>query len=143
MASNGVKNTNLSLNWEKEPFMVKEGIVLVHKISKKGIEVDKAKIDVIAKLPSEISLQQYSDQLTHLLEKKLHSTFRDAFGFPNMKNRLTEGSNLDCSNMGLPFELMCDAKRFRHRIALIGEDLSFLSFIKSFTSSASIGNPIS
>ncbi|GKE69908.1 hypothetical protein Tco_1527980, partial [Tanacetum coccineum] len=32
-------------------FMVKEGIVLNHKISKKGIEVDKAKIDVIAKLP--------------------------------------------------------------------------------------------
>ncbi|GJU21283.1 reverse transcriptase domain-containing protein [Tanacetum coccineum] len=31
--------------------MVKEGIVLGHKISKKGIEVDKAKIDVIAKLP--------------------------------------------------------------------------------------------
>ncbi|GJX89840.1 reverse transcriptase domain-containing protein [Tanacetum coccineum] len=31
--------------------MVKEGIVLGHKISKKGIEVDKAKIDVISKLP--------------------------------------------------------------------------------------------
>ncbi|GKF15413.1 hypothetical protein Tco_0056875, partial [Tanacetum coccineum] len=32
-------------------FMVKEGIVLGHKISKNGIKVDKAKIDVIAKLP--------------------------------------------------------------------------------------------
>ena len=31
--------------------MVKEGIVLGHKISKNGIEVDRAKIDVIAKLP--------------------------------------------------------------------------------------------
>ncbi|GJU78053.1 reverse transcriptase domain-containing protein [Tanacetum coccineum] len=39
------------LNWEKSHFMVKEGIVLGHKISKKGIEVDKAKVDVIAKLP--------------------------------------------------------------------------------------------
>ncbi|GKA50128.1 reverse transcriptase domain-containing protein [Tanacetum coccineum] len=38
-------------NWEKSHFMVKEGIVLGHKISKKGIEVDKAKVDVIAKLP--------------------------------------------------------------------------------------------
>ncbi|GJT27758.1 hypothetical protein Tco_0908033 [Tanacetum coccineum] len=46
------EDTNLSLNWEKSHFMVKEGIVLGHKISKKGIEVDKAKIDVIAKLPS-------------------------------------------------------------------------------------------
>nr|GEV30731.1 reverse transcriptase domain-containing protein [Tanacetum cinerariifolium] len=43
-------HTNLSLNWEKSHFMVKEGIVLGHKISKNGIEVDKAKIDVIAKL---------------------------------------------------------------------------------------------
>nr|GFC79078.1 reverse transcriptase domain-containing protein [Tanacetum cinerariifolium] len=45
------EDTNLSLNWEKSHFMVKEGIVLGHKISKNGIEVDKAKIDVIAKLP--------------------------------------------------------------------------------------------
>ncbi|GJT81931.1 reverse transcriptase domain-containing protein [Tanacetum coccineum] len=40
---------NLVLNWEKCHFMVKEGIVLGHKISKAGIEVDKAKIDVIAR----------------------------------------------------------------------------------------------
>jgi hypothetical protein len=45
------EDTNLSINWEKSHFMVKEGIVLGHKISKSGIEVDKAKIDVIAKLP--------------------------------------------------------------------------------------------
>nr|GFA31694.1 reverse transcriptase domain-containing protein [Tanacetum cinerariifolium] len=45
------EDTNLSLNWEKSHFMVKEGIVLDHKISKNGIEVDRAKFDVIAKLP--------------------------------------------------------------------------------------------
>nr|GEY10857.1 reverse transcriptase domain-containing protein [Tanacetum cinerariifolium] len=45
------EDTNLYLNWEKSHFMVKEGIVLGHKISKNGIEVDKAKVDVIAKLP--------------------------------------------------------------------------------------------
>nr|GEY36135.1 reverse transcriptase domain-containing protein [Tanacetum cinerariifolium] len=45
------EDTNLSLNWEKSHFMVKEGIVLGHKISKNGIEVDRAKVDVIAKLP--------------------------------------------------------------------------------------------
>nr|GEW44818.1 reverse transcriptase domain-containing protein [Tanacetum cinerariifolium] len=45
------EDTNLCLNWEKSHFMVKEGIVLGHKISKQGIEVDKAKVDVITKLP--------------------------------------------------------------------------------------------
>nr|GEW28923.1 reverse transcriptase domain-containing protein [Tanacetum cinerariifolium] len=45
------EDTNLCLNWEKIYFMVKEGIVLGHKISKNEIEVDKAKVDVIAKLP--------------------------------------------------------------------------------------------
>ncbi|GKD77142.1 reverse transcriptase domain-containing protein, partial [Tanacetum coccineum] len=39
------EETNLVLNWEKCHFMVKEDIVLEHKISGKGIEVDKAKID--------------------------------------------------------------------------------------------------
>nr|GEX67251.1 reverse transcriptase domain-containing protein [Tanacetum cinerariifolium] len=45
------EDTNLCLNWEKSHFMVKEGIVLGHKIFKNRIEVDKAKVDVIAKLP--------------------------------------------------------------------------------------------
>nr|GFB10565.1 reverse transcriptase domain-containing protein [Tanacetum cinerariifolium] len=45
------EDTNLCLNWEKSHFMVKEGIALGHKISKEGIEVDKAKVDAIAKLP--------------------------------------------------------------------------------------------
>nr|GEU39474.1 reverse transcriptase domain-containing protein [Tanacetum cinerariifolium] len=45
------EDTNLCLNWEKSHFMVKEGIFLDHKISKNEIEVDKAKVDVIAKLP--------------------------------------------------------------------------------------------
>nr|GEW66158.1 reverse transcriptase domain-containing protein [Tanacetum cinerariifolium] len=45
------EDTNLCLNWEKSHFMVKEGIVLDHKISKNGIEVDKAKVEIIAKLP--------------------------------------------------------------------------------------------
>nr|GEX42093.1 retrovirus-related Pol polyprotein from transposon 17.6 [Tanacetum cinerariifolium] len=39
------EDTKLSLNWEKSHFMVKEGIILGNKISKKGIEVDKAKIE--------------------------------------------------------------------------------------------------
>ncbi|GJU57154.1 reverse transcriptase domain-containing protein [Tanacetum coccineum] len=45
------EETNLVPNWKKCHFMVKEDIVLGHKISRAGIEVDWAKIDVIAKLP--------------------------------------------------------------------------------------------
>jgi hypothetical protein len=41
------EDTNLVLNWEKCHFMVKEGTVLGHKISCKGIEVEKAKIEAI------------------------------------------------------------------------------------------------
>nr|GEV53886.1 reverse transcriptase domain-containing protein [Tanacetum cinerariifolium] len=44
------EDTNLCLKWEKSHFMVKEGTILGHKISKEGIEVDKAKVDFIAKL---------------------------------------------------------------------------------------------
>lgn len=45
------------LNWEKFHFMVKERIVLGHKISKKGIKVDKDKIEITEKLPPLISLK--------------------------------------------------------------------------------------
>ncbi|GJX85797.1 reverse transcriptase domain-containing protein [Tanacetum coccineum] len=45
------EDTKLALNWEKSHFMVKEGIVLGHKISRKGIEVDKAKVDKLTEAP--------------------------------------------------------------------------------------------
>ncbi|GKE77587.1 reverse transcriptase domain-containing protein [Tanacetum coccineum] len=51
------KDTNLVLNYEKYHFIVKEGIVQGHKISKSGIEVDKAKVDVIAKLSHPTSVK--------------------------------------------------------------------------------------
>ncbi|GKA11936.1 reverse transcriptase domain-containing protein [Tanacetum coccineum] len=58
------EDTNLSLNWEKSHFMVREGIVLGHKISKSGLEVDRAKVEVIAKLLHPIL------QRCHKLENK-------------------------------------------------------------------------
>nr|GFA72170.1 reverse transcriptase domain-containing protein [Tanacetum cinerariifolium] len=48
-------DTKLALNWEKSHFMVKEGIVLGHKISKKGIEVDKAKIEAFKTLKDKLT----------------------------------------------------------------------------------------
>ncbi|GKF76937.1 reverse transcriptase domain-containing protein [Tanacetum coccineum] len=59
------KDTNLCLNWEKSHFMVKEGIVLGHKISKNGIKVDKAKVNVIAKLPHPTTVKGVQSFLGH------------------------------------------------------------------------------
>ena len=50
--------TNLILNWEKSHFMVCEGILLGHIVSEQGIEVDKAKIEVILKLPPPTLVKQ-------------------------------------------------------------------------------------
>ena len=51
------EETNLVLNWEKCHFMVHECIVLGHRVSKNGMEEDKAKIDVIDKLPPPTSVK--------------------------------------------------------------------------------------
>ncbi|GKD78749.1 reverse transcriptase domain-containing protein [Tanacetum coccineum] len=60
------EETNLVLNWEKCHFMVKEGIVLGHKISKAGIEVDKAKVDVMASLPYPTNVKGIRSFLGHV-----------------------------------------------------------------------------
>ncbi|GJR10856.1 reverse transcriptase domain-containing protein, partial [Tanacetum coccineum] len=59
------EDTNLVISWEKCHFMVKEGIVLGHEISKSGIEVDKAKVDVIAKLPHPTSVKGIRSFIGH------------------------------------------------------------------------------
>nr|GEY72230.1 reverse transcriptase domain-containing protein [Tanacetum cinerariifolium] len=51
--------------WEKSHFMVKEGIVLGHKISKNEIEVDKANVDVISKLPYSTTVKDIRSFLGH------------------------------------------------------------------------------
>ena len=45
--------------------MVREGIVLGHKISQVGIEVDKAKVEVIEKLPPPTSVRVVRSFLGH------------------------------------------------------------------------------
>nr|GEY70700.1 reverse transcriptase domain-containing protein [Tanacetum cinerariifolium] len=59
------EDTKLALNWDKSHFMVKEGIVLGHKISKKEIEADKAKIEVISKLPHPTTVKGIRSFLGH------------------------------------------------------------------------------
>nr|GEV59877.1 reverse transcriptase domain-containing protein [Tanacetum cinerariifolium] len=128
------EETNLVLNWEKCHFMCREGIVLGHKISKSGIEVDRAKVDVTAKLPHPTTvkgvrsflghagfyrrfIQGFSKTarpMTHLLKKETPFVFSkeciDAFN--TLKKKLTEASILVVPDWNLPFELMCDASDF-------------------------------
>ena len=59
------EETNLVLNWEKCHFMVNEGIVLGHKFSERGIEVDKAKVDAIEKMPCPKDIKGITSFLGH------------------------------------------------------------------------------
>ena len=55
----------LVLNWEKYHFMVQEGIVLGHSVSKRGIKVDRAKIAVIDNLSPPKSVKDIRSFLGH------------------------------------------------------------------------------
>ncbi|GKC87876.1 reverse transcriptase domain-containing protein [Tanacetum coccineum] len=119
---------------EKCHFMVKEGIVLGHKVSSAGLEVDKAKIDVISKLslPTNIKgvrsflghagfyrrfikdFSKIARPITKLLEKDTPFKFNDECqkAFELLKEKLTCALVIVSPNWNLPFELMCDATDF-------------------------------
>ncbi|GKB08099.1 reverse transcriptase domain-containing protein [Tanacetum coccineum] len=128
------EETNLVLNWEKCHFMVKERIVLGHKISGAGIEVDRTKIDVIAKLscPTNVKgvrsflghagfyrrfikdFSMISKPMTKLLMKDAKFDFSDDCkkAFNILKERLTTAPIIISLDWNVPFELMCDASDF-------------------------------
>ncbi|GJR13660.1 reverse transcriptase domain-containing protein [Tanacetum coccineum] len=81
------EDTNLVLNWEKCHFMCKEGIVLGHKISKAGIEVDRAKVDVIAKLPHPTTVKGVRSFLGHAVYTD-HSALKYLMNKQDAKPRL-------------------------------------------------------
>ncbi|GKC86168.1 reverse transcriptase domain-containing protein [Tanacetum coccineum] len=135
------EDTNLVLNWDKCHFMCREGIVLVHKISKFGIEVDRAKVDVIAKLPHPTTvkgvrsflghagfyrrfIQDFSKiarPMTHFLEKETPFVFsQDCIdAFETLKKKLAEAPILVIPDWKLPFKLMCDASDFAISAVLV------------------------
>nr|KYP33141.1 Retrovirus-related Pol polyprotein from transposon 17.6 [Cajanus cajan] len=126
--------TNLILNWEKCHFMVTEGIVLGHKISHKGIEVDPAKVEVIEKLLPPINVRGIRSFLGHagfyrrfikdfsmiarplsnLLNKDTPFCFNDSClkAFEALKARLTSAPIITAPDWKLDFELMCDASDY-------------------------------
>ncbi|XP_070009350.1 uncharacterized protein [Nicotiana sylvestris] len=126
--------TNLVLNWEKYHFMVQEDIVLGHRVSSKGIAVDRAKVDVIAKLPLPTSVKAIISFLGHagfyrrfikdlfkitnplykLLEKDHPFVFSDdcRVAFEELKQKLVTTPIIVAPNWEQPFELMCDASDY-------------------------------
>nr|GEV24849.1 reverse transcriptase domain-containing protein [Tanacetum cinerariifolium] len=134
------EDTNLCLNWEKSHFMVKEGIVLGHKISKQGIEVDKAKVYVISKLPHPTTVKgirsflghagfyrrfiknfsKIARPMTRLLEKDTPFIFSQECvdAFKTLKRKLTEAPILIAPDWDMPFELMYDDSDFAIRAVL-------------------------
>nr|GEV66018.1 reverse transcriptase domain-containing protein [Tanacetum cinerariifolium] len=123
-----------AMHQEKSHFMVKEGIVLGHKISKQGIEVEKAKVDVITKLPHPTTIKgiqsflghpgfyrrfikdfsKIARPMTRLLKKDTPFILSKECveAFQTLKRKLTEAPILIPPDCDMPFELMSDASDF-------------------------------
>ena len=114
--------------------MAQEGIVLGHSISRRGIEVDRVKIEVIDNLPHPKCVKDIRSFLGHvgfyrsfikdfskiakplckLLAKDAVFEFDDACldSFENLKRALVSAPVLQPRNWEQPFEIMCDASNF-------------------------------
>ncbi|KAM2876594.1 hypothetical protein COP2_019579 [Malus domestica] len=116
------------------------GIVLVHIISEKGIEVDKSKIDLVRHLPSPTSVREVRSFLSHagfyrrfikdfskiaqplcrLLQKEVAFEFNKEYetAFKTLKDMLTSASIIMPPDWSLPFELICDASDYAIGVVL-------------------------
>ncbi|XP_038975277.1 uncharacterized protein LOC120106350 [Phoenix dactylifera] len=128
------KQKNLVLNWEKCHFMVESGIVLGHIVSQRGIEVDKAKVELIAKLPPPKTVREVRSFLGHagfyrrfikdfsklskplcdLLAKDATFNFLPICitAFERLKSELTSAPIIRSPDWSRPFEIMCDASDY-------------------------------
>ncbi|CAA7041920.1 unnamed protein product [Microthlaspi erraticum] len=128
------EDKHLVLNWEKCHFMVRDGIVLGHRISERGIEVDKAKIEVMTNLqpPKTVKdirsflghagfyrrfikdFSQIARPLTRLLCKDINFEFTEEChkAFTKIKEALVSAPVVQPPNWELPFEIMCDASDY-------------------------------
>ncbi|XP_042457800.1 uncharacterized protein LOC122041967 [Zingiber officinale] len=126
--------TDLVLNFEKCHFMVEHGIVLGHVISREGIKVDPAKINVISSLSHPACVREvraflgHADfyrrfirdfskialPLTQLLQKDVtfHFDQKCKEAFEELKEALVTGPIISPPDWSLPFELMCDASNY-------------------------------
>ena len=124
----------LVLRWEKSNFMVQEGLVLKHIVSGTGLEVDKAKIEVIQNLPLSRTVRDLRSFLGHVdfyqrfiqdfakVSKPLTSLLckdkdfiiyeEGKHAFMMLKHSLIEAPILQSPNWDLPFEIMCNVSNY-------------------------------
>jgi hypothetical protein len=125
---------DLVLNWEKCHFMVKQGIVLGHVISERGIEVEKAKVEMVEQLPPPTDVKslrsflghagfyrrfikdfsKITKPLTHLLQKDVAFDFDEKClaAFRTFKSALVSAPIIQPPDWSQPFEIMCDASDY-------------------------------
>ena len=123
-----------SIELGKMPFMVTEGIVLGHKISATGLEVDQSKISIIKTLAPPTTVKGIRSFLGHagfyrrfikdfskiarplcrLLEKDTRFNFDDSCkdAFEEIKIRLVQAPIMATPDWDQEFEVMCDASDF-------------------------------
>ena len=128
------KEKNLVLNWEKCHFMVTQGIMVGHIVSREGIEVDKAKVELISNLPTpkcvkDIQLflghegfyrrfirdfSAIAHPLCNFLAKDVTFEWSQAceVAFDKLKTMLVSPPIMQSPNWDLPFEIMCDASDY-------------------------------
>ncbi|XP_019096531.1 PREDICTED: uncharacterized protein LOC109130895 [Camelina sativa] len=125
---------HLVLNWEKCHFMVRDGIVLGHRVSEAGIEVDRAKIEVMTGLQMSKNVKAVRSFLGHagfyrrflkdfskiarplsaLLCKDVKFEFTDEcrIAFERIKQELVSAPIVQPPDWAIPFEVMCDVSDF-------------------------------
>jgi hypothetical protein len=125
---------DLVVNWGKCHFMVKEGIVLGHVISERGIEVDKAKVETVEQLPPPTDVKslrsflghtgfyrrfikifsKITKPLTHLLQNDVAFDFDEKClaAFRTLKISLVSALIIQPLDWSQPFEIMCDASNY-------------------------------
>ena len=128
------QDNNLVLNWEKCHFMVTKGIVLGHKISTVGLELDQAKVSIIKNLLPPLTVKGIRSLLGHagfcrrfirdfskisrplcrLMEKDAKFDFDESCisAFEEIKSRLVTTPIMPTPNWNKEFQIMCDASDY-------------------------------
>nr|GEW20774.1 DNA-directed DNA polymerase [Tanacetum cinerariifolium] len=125
------KDANLVLNWEKCHFMVKEGIMLGHKVSGAGLEVDKVKNQHDLKTSTPTNIKDTPFEFDDECQK----------AFELLKEKLTWASVIISLNWNLSFELMCDASDFTVRAVIDDEPMWAADCVVALTPGSAITIP--